>query len=530
MKHFLVIISIFVLILAACTDRPAAETIDTAPVTPIAEPPDPELVVNQENNGPNQQIIIEGSQFPPNQVIVIYYADSEINLGPAVAQALSSDDGDFIVELLTPTAWPGADFRGETRLLVVAEAIDTSQMASAPIVIDYEGALVRYENEASGYALEIPADWETTEPQITPLGELVLLGPEPVTPGNPSNSMIIAAKATDFDKTAAAQALICGAPNCTEDITFRITTVNGLDARSVVVGSENTPDLEWYFVRYEDRLIYFTLHDPLTLETIDGLVQSFSLTDQITSEIAAADVVEPTEAPTATAEPTETPVDTPTAEATETEEPTAESTVTEEAETETPTSTATATRTPTATSTPTASATSTGTAEPTETTTPTSTATSTTTPTQTNTPTPSTTPTSPATTESESAESIAPDIGPLQTSIDLLTILSKRAENRETLEYFSQAALDELDSPEDILAFMQLDSEPVAFQVERLIGDPIVRAQVDTRLSAPVERDLLFVLEGGRWRVDLVIAEEPEIVAPTATLEETEATPTEESE
>lgn len=536
MKHYLVIIFILLIGLVACINRPPAETNEAAPVISTVQPAQPNLAVSQENSGPNQQIIIEGSRFPANQVIVIYYADSEINLGPAVAQALSDDDGDFILELLTPTAWPGADFRGETRLLVVAEAIDSGQIASAPVVIDYEDALVRYENGISGYAVDIPADWETTDPQITPLGELILLGPKPVTPGNPSNSMIIATDALALNKTAAAQSLICGEPNCTEDITFRITTVNGLDARSVIIGSENTPDLEWFFVRYEDRLIYFTLHDPLTLETIDGLVQSFSLIDQVTSEVAAADVSEPTEEPTATIEPTVTPVDTPTVEATETEEPTAESTSAKDTETVTPTSTATSTRTPTATTTQTASATPTGTAEPTQTLTPsptsTSTSTRTATPTltQTSTPTREATATATPTSEAESNEGPAPAVGPLQTSIDLLTILSNRAENSETLEYFTQDALDEIAGPNNILDFMGLDSEPVAFQVERLVGDPIVRAQVDTRLGPLVERDLYFALEDGRWRVDSVFAEDPEPTATATATEEADAASTEEAE
>ena len=537
MKHYLVIISIFLISLLACTEQSPAETNNIPPVIPTVEAAKPSLVINQENTRPNQQIIIEGGQFPANQVIVIYYAESEINLGPAVAQALSDDDGDFVLELLTPTAWPGADFRGETRLLIVAEAIDSGQMASAQIVIDYKDALVRYENEASGYVIEIPADWQVADPLITPLGELVLLGPEPITPGNPGNSMIIAANTSELDKSAAAQSLICGEPDCTDDITFRITSVNGLDARSIIVGGENTPDLEWFFVQYDDRLIYFTVHDPLTLETIDGLVQSFSLVDQGDAEIAAADVAEPTVEPTMTPEPT---VNTPTVEATATEEPTAAPTGTEVDGTETPTSTATgtATTTPTSTPTSTATATSTGTAEPTQTATstatssPTSTPTSTATPTPTFTRTPTSSPTSTATAEVQAGGSTTANVGPLQTSIDLLTILSKRAEDGDTLEYFSDRALIEMAGPEDILGFMGLDSEPVAFQVERLVGDPIVRAQVDTRLGPIVERDLLFVLENGRWRVDSVIFEEPE-PEPEVTLtltEEADATPTDEVE
>ena len=36
------------------------------------------------------------------QVIVIYYAESETNLGPAVAQTISDGNGEFQLQLLTP--------------------------------------------------------------------------------------------------------------------------------------------------------------------------------------------------------------------------------------------------------------------------------------------------------------------------------------------------------------------------------------------------------------------------------------------
>lgn len=526
MKYYLVIIPIFLISLTACINQPPAQS-DNNPneaATSVPLPASPQLLINEKQNGPNDQIFVEGFDFPSNEVIVIYYADSETNLGPAVAQVVSNADGSFVLELITPTAWPGADFRGETRLLVVAEAVDSSVMASAPIVIDYEDALTRFENTLAGYAVEIPAVWESTESQTTPLGNLIMLGPEPIVPGNPSNSMIISVDPNLVDEAAAAQYLICGEPNCTEDIAFTITTVNGLDARSLVIGGDNTPDLEWFFIRYEDRLIYFTLHDPLTLETLDGLVQSFSLIDQIPSEIAAADVSAPeAEAVKETIEPTDTPEPDPSATAKATPEE-----IEDPAEAETPTATATetVTPTPTRTSTPTTAATETAVptndASVTPTLTPTSSPTQTPTSTSTATSTPTSTPTATltATQTATSTPAVEPTstaviIGPLQTSLDLLTIMSRGNEDEETLEYFTTRARTQIESPDDIQAFMLLERNPFAFEVERLLGVAAVRTTIETFSGGPiVVRELQFVLEDGRWRVDSVILADTEETAP----------------
>ncbi|MFK7802097.1 MAG: hypothetical protein AB8G95_10720 [Anaerolineae bacterium] len=524
MKYYLVIIPLLLISLAACNNRPPTQIetdIATTIPTVVAMP---ELVISQDRSGPNEQIFVEGFNFPTNQVIVIYYADNETNLGPAVAQIVSNAEGDFVLELLTPTAWPGADFRGETRLLVVAEAVDSSTMASAPVVIDYEDALTRFENLTAGYAVEIPAVWEATASQTTPLGELVMLGPDPIVPGNPSNSMIISVDPELVDEAAAAQYLICGEPNCTEDIPFTITTVNGLDARSLVIGSENTPDLEWFFVRYEDRLIYFTLHDPLTLETLDGLVQSFALIDAVASEVSAdADITSPTPEAAAIAavdpSPTETSTSSPEPEPTA-EEETPESTATSTATlTQTPTATATATTTveptteatETATATATATATQTSTPSPTSTSTATATATPTATATATQTPTSSPTLTATAEPQVTSTSTVA-IIGPLQTSLDLLTILSRGAQDEETLEYFTRNAQSQIVDPSGILEFLLLERRPFAFEVERLLGSPTVRAQIETFSGGPiVVVDLEFILDNGRWRIDAVTTESPAV-------------------
>ncbi|MFT7587737.1 MAG: cell division septation protein DedD [Cellvibrionaceae bacterium] len=374
-------------------------------------------------------------------------------------------------------------------------------MASAPIVIDYTDALIRYENLESGYAVVIPAVWQTTDPQITPLGELVLMGPAPVSPGNPSNSMIISADATLLDETAAAAYLKCGSPDCVGDLTFDITSVNGLEARSLVIGSDNTPDLEWFFVHYEDRLVYFTLHDPLTLETIDGLVQSFTLIDKVVSDSAI--VTEVAESGEVLDLPTL--VNTPT--------PDQDPSPTKEPNTATP-EVVTPTNPPTETFTPTDVPTNTATPIPTLTATPTSTPSQTPTPTLT----PTVAPSATSTVQPTSTVERSISAGPLQTLLDVLTILSLQEENQETLGYFTQEALTQISSPSEILLFMQLDRKPFSFQVERLQANalPVIRARIKTRFDgAVVVKDFSFLSEDGRWRIHAVSAVEDEVIVET---------------
>ena len=540
MNYRLVTIYLFLLsllLLVGCSD-PSSSTATLEPTSTV--PADqveqnianPSLVAEQLGSAPNAPFSVKGTGFPENEVIVFYFAESEANLGPSVAQVVSSGKGDFGVDLLLPTAWPGANFEGQSRLLVVAESIDGDAIASDQITIDYSDALVRFENPSAGYMVDIPKTWTSTEVQITPLGELILLGPDPITPGNPGNSVIISANYADLDERAAAQSLTCGTPGCTDDIQVEITTVNGLDARRVTIGQDNNPRLDWYFIRYDDRLIYFTLHDPLTLVSLDGLVQTFTLTERRiesspTQEVAT--VTEPTEfPPTATSIPTkveETVELTPEEIPTETLEPTQTPTIAPSA---TPASTATATQLstdiPTETVAPTQTEAPTETVEPTETPTivPTNTVAPTDTPrsepTETATSTPTITP-APAATDTPAPEAPeessvdSPTVGPLQTSLDLFTILSRSEETTETLSYFAQEELEEIGTPNGILAYLQLEGRPFSFQAERIQGvsPPIVRVSLQISSDAPTEvRDLTMVNLIGRWQISEVTIVEPE--------------------
>lgn len=520
-----------VLFAMGCSTPPAVDpTLAPTPLTENLEESIPtSLEVEQLGEKPNDPITIQGVGFPENEVIVFYFAESETNLGPSVAQVVSSGKGDFRVDLLLPTAWPGANFEGQSRLLVVAESIKGDAIASGPIVIDYANALTQFENSAAGYVVDIPTTWGSTEPQITPLGELILLGPDPITPGNPGNSVIISASLDVLNERAAAQSLTCGSPGCTDEIKLEITTVNGLDARRVTIGQENTPQLDWYFIRYADRLIYFTLHDPLTLETLDGLVQTFTLTEALVDnqegieaevamveEVATEVTTEPSATPTLEVNNTDTP--TPTKDApTPTEEPTATATLAETPTTEpSPSPALSPTIEPTLTNTPTLIPTETPTETPTSTqsptTEPTATSIATETATPTDLPTEEPTPTQ-ADEDTSSASSETPTVGPLQTSLDLFTILSRFEESEETLAFFTAESVQSIGSPAGILDFLELDSRPFSFQAERIQGvaPPIVRVTIQSSSDAPPQiRDLEMVNQFGNWQISQVNIIDPE--------------------
>ncbi|MEM9773758.1 MAG: hypothetical protein AAF902_04200, partial [Chloroflexota bacterium] len=407
---------------------------------------------------------------------------------------------------------------------------------------DYSDALTMFENPSAGYSISVPRSWASTEAQITPLGELILLGPDPISPGNPGNSVFISTNHEDLDELAAAQALTCGEPGCTDDIRLEITTVNGLDARKVTIGQENTPQLDWFFVRYQDRMVYFTLNDPLTLASLGGLVQTFTLTEQLPADDATDEIAD---APGPTSSPfTEEPTATATEEVVEEISSDETITSTDLASSEATTVEATETLEPTEAATPTLKPTDEPTPEPTETPIPTETATSTSTATAeptdtavpTNTPTPEPTATEEPPPETEATlevEVAQPSTGPLQTSLDLFTIISRAEEDEETLAYFTEANAIAIGSPTNILGFLELDGRPFAFQVERVQGatPPIIRLNIQLRRDGPtIIRELEMVNVVGRWQINRVFIADIEVESTPSPGEEPGQEPTIESD
>lgn len=500
------------------TDLPPIEFGDTVPNSNETSP-QALLTVDPITVKPRADITLSGSGFPPNQIVLIYISDSEVNLGPALAQETINLDGEFETNLQAPIAWPGASLNGKSKLKVVVEDLYQTNLSSADIVLDYSEAFELYSDPSLGFSMLLPEGWEVSSPQRTPLGNLVLIGEPPLDPGNPGTSKLISVNQSELSDLEAAQLLACGEIGCDEDLRFSITNIGGLNAKQLTIGGENTPDIDWYFVNYEERLIYFTLLDPASLESLTPLINSFALLE-LPANVAEAEEDETPPASTAEATATDEPEEaaeiaalvdndqdesesdisdtdaepdiseteddeTPTPEAEETDEP-------EEEPTEPATETATTVPEPeeeeeeeeetTAEPTPSPEATEEPTVVPTR--------------------------TPDVSVEEEPRESAFPPLpdpdtaGPLQTTINVLTILSRFDERADTLEYFSADVRQGFSSLDDLLPFMNLSNRPLNFDTVRIYQVPItVQATVEVIGGEVVTLNVFLVEEEERWRI-----------------------------
>lgn len=495
MKRLVILTSsclLFACILIGCqsdntqTDSPSLPEVTA--VTAVGELPQPEIIIEPSTVEPDRDFMVSGVNFPSNQVILLYISESDINLGPAFAQETIQPDGTFSKTLTAPITWPGANLNGKSKLKIVIEDLYQENLAAADFILDYSNSFKSYVNEEAGYSVSIPVDWESSDPQQTPLGELILLGKPPIDPGNPGNSKIISASTENLTENEAAQLISCGAIDCNDSIQFSVTTINGLTARHTTISSENTPEIEWYFITFEERLIYFTLQDPLSLLPLDPMINSFQLQSLPTDEetvLSAADQTEveiegeetpvPTEA--AVEEEVEEEEEAELAEATELIEPTAE---VEETVTVSPTVP------------PTEEA-----IEPTEA--------------VTTTPLPTAEPTATSILSEESEEEEATrlaqlpdpmDAGPMQTVINLLTILSRLEEDGSTFEYFAAETRAEFRNSGDILPFIRMSSRPLSFELLRLDQIPVtIEASVRDINGRRYELEFVLQKEDDRWRI-----------------------------
>jgi hypothetical protein len=154
-----------------------------------------------------------------------------------------------------------------------------------------------FTDAAAGITLQLPADWQVSQPSQIALGTLYNLGPEPVGPG-PYSSTFILIDTAMWDVEEAALELECGG-DCQLPTPLEPAIVAGMPAQRTVIGSQGDSPLEWFFVSHAGRLVAFSLHHPETLQTLQPVVQSLALTA-------------PTPTPSPTATPTETPTVTPT--------------------------------------------------------------------------------------------------------------------------------------------------------------------------------------------------------------------------
>lgn len=155
---------------------------------------------------------------------------------------------------------------------------------------------IETEIAAAHLILSLPDTWLVGEGQITPLGLVINLGPEPLGPG-PFSSTIVIANPSEYDAAALAAALSCSTP-C--NIELADTLLAGQPAQRAVLGIDSTTPLEWYFLEHGGQLIAFTLHDAFTLITHQDIVDSLTLVDVVV--VVPTPTITPTPLP-----PTETP-------------------------------------------------------------------------------------------------------------------------------------------------------------------------------------------------------------------------------
>ncbi len=147
---------------------------------------------------------------------------------------------------------------------------------------------VEVEIAAANLILSLPDTWVIGEAQLTPLGLVINLGPEPLGPG-PFSSTLVIADPAQYEAESLAAALACSEP-CT--IPLETTTLASQPAQRAILGEETTTPLEWYFLEHGGQLLAFTLHDATTLITREDIVTSLELVEVV--------VVVPTATPSLT--------------------------------------------------------------------------------------------------------------------------------------------------------------------------------------------------------------------------------------
>lgn len=134
------------------------------------------------------------------------------------------------------------------------------------------GLYQTYYNEAAGFSLLIPVDWQVSEPEQTALGQQTLLGPAPLAESDPANSIIFVTDAAEVSPAEALDQLCAG--NCPQ-AQLQDAVLGGQAVQMAVVSGSGRP-LAWYFVERDGRLAYFSLHHPQTLEPLYGVLNSLT--------------------------------------------------------------------------------------------------------------------------------------------------------------------------------------------------------------------------------------------------------------
>ncbi len=318
--YFLLLTS---LLLTACQSEPATPT-PTRGLGGTAKdqetvPTEPTITLSESAGGPNAAVLVSGEDFPPAVFVEIRLGTAPRQIEPFVyAQAQTDELGSFAASLTMPTLWPGTLAAEQANLVVEAKTLtEPAITAESPFTLEYADAFQTYENELGNFTLPLPADWQVSDPLNTPLGTMFLLGREPLNAGDPAVSTILISES--LTPARAAEQLFCGS-SCMDEVRFERLELEGQPLYKTDVVSNGSPTLSWYFFPQDGRLIYWTLHDPVTFAPLDDLRPTFISADSAESEtVAAAD--NPAADNTPTPVPTETPL--PTATSTPTAPPSA---------------------------------------------------------------------------------------------------------------------------------------------------------------------------------------------------------------
>lgn len=244
----------------------------------------PAIALNPDDGAPDTEVMVTGTGFPAATEVNVRLGPPDVGATPqSYGTAVTDAEGDFTLSFTMPAQWPDGTAITERDLVVVAINQDANVKATAPfdllLVSDAstdqpQSRLVQaYTNAEGGFSLLLPPDWEVMGPSESKLGSQYLLGSVPLSNRQaPENSSLFVADAASLSVQEAAQLLCAG---CAPAPELEETILNGLGAWLAVVGGVDLPELEWFFVQGNGKTIFFSIHDPDTLETLDGVVQTF---------------------------------------------------------------------------------------------------------------------------------------------------------------------------------------------------------------------------------------------------------------
>jgi hypothetical protein len=135
-----------------------------------------------------------------------------------------------------------------------------------------------YTDSQAGFSIRLPEDWTVAGPVKVQADnvsyDLYVLGVAASPEGGPGMSRIVIGDASTLSVEAFVQQQCQTCPqNPVEDV-----SMDGRPAQRVLVGGGGVPfTVEWVFVRLDEHLVGFSLHDPETLEPLQGVLASVTL-------------------------------------------------------------------------------------------------------------------------------------------------------------------------------------------------------------------------------------------------------------